>query len=285
MEKGVRQKQKTRCKAVREERNVLSMTVTVRWPKVRRALPTKDPIRQRLRHSNPTKVESSYQPSRHNRSHHNRSHHSRSSRVEDRKIKVDKDVQDLKEKYNKITFFIKNGKGQSTAEHLMLKTTLPFTDWAMKFPLPHKFKDPRVDKYDGRGDPSDHVEGFRAHLALHGTPDEIACRAFPLTLKRVVKEWFGNLQPQSIDNFDMLERQFLNQFLAVRRRKENPAYLLSLVQGKEESLKDYMQRFNQKKLTIKSLDKLTILSVLMNGIKMEGPLMAELAQRSTMGTF
>jgi hypothetical protein len=129
------------------------------------------------------------------------------------------------------------------------------------------------------------VEGFRPHLALHGTPIEIACRAFPLNLRGVAKEWFSNLKPQSIYNFDMLGRQFLNQFLAVQRRKKNPAYLLSLVQGKEESLKDYMQRFNQEKLMVESLDEQTILSALMNGIKTEGPLMAKLAQRPTLGTL
>jgi hypothetical protein len=128
-----------------------------------------------------------------------------------------------------MAFFMENGEGQSTAEHLMMKTTLPFTNRVMKFPLPDNFKDPRVEKYDKSGDPSDHVEGFCAHLALHGTPNEIACRAFPLTLKGVAKEWFSNLKPQSIDNFNTLGRQFLNQFLAVRRRKKNPAYLLSLV--------------------------------------------------------
>jgi hypothetical protein len=135
----------------------------------------------------------------------------------------------------------------------MTKTTSPFTDRVMRFPLPDKFKDPRVDKYDGSGDPFDHVEGFRTHLAPHGTPDEIACRAFPFTLKGVAKEWFSNLKPQSIDSFDMLGCQFLNQFLAVQRRKKNPAYLISLVQGKAKSLKDYLQRFNQEQLTVESL--------------------------------
>jgi hypothetical protein len=139
----------------------------------------------------------------------------------------------------------------------MTKTTLPFTNRVLNFPLPDKFKDPRVDKYDGSRDPSDHKEGFRAHLALHGTPDEIACRAFPLTLKGVAKDWFSNLKPQSIDNFDTLGRQFMNQFLAVRRRKKNPAYLLSLVQEKEEPLKDYLHRFNQEKLTVENPDDQT----------------------------
>jgi hypothetical protein len=125
----------------------------------------------------------------------------------------------------------------------------------MRFPLLGKFKDPQVDKYNKSGDHSNHIEGFCTHLALHGTPDKIACRAFPLTLKGVAKEWFGNLKPQSIDSFDMLGCQFLNQFLAIRRRKKNPAYLLSLVQRKAKSLKDYLQRFNQEKLTVESPDE------------------------------
>jgi hypothetical protein len=167
----------------------------------------------------------------------------------------------------------------------MTKTTLSFTDQVMRFPLPYKFKDPQVEKYDRSEDPSDHVEGFRAHLALHNTPDEIVYRAFPLTLKGVAKEWFGNLKPQSIDSFDTLGCQFLNQFIAVQRRKKSPAYLLSLVQGKAESLKDYMQRFNQEKLMVKSPDEQMILLALMNGIKAEGPLMAELARRPTLGAL
>jgi hypothetical protein len=194
-------------------------------------------------------------------------------------------MKDFEEKYKEMVLFMENGEGQSTAERLMTKTTLPFTNRVLNFPLPDKFKDPRVDKYDGNGDPSDHVEGFRAHLAFHGTLDEIACRAFPLTLKGVAKDWFNNLKPQSIDNFDMLGRQFMNQFLVVRRRKKNPAYLLSLVQEKEEPLKDYLHRFNQEKLTVENPDDHTILSALMNSIKADGPLMAKLARRPTLGTL
>jgi hypothetical protein len=78
----------------------------------------------------------------------------------------------------------------------------------MKFPFLDKFKVPRVDRYDGSGDHFDHMEGFRANLILYGTPDQIACRAFPLTLKRVAKEWFGNLSSKSIDNFDTLDANF-----------------------------------------------------------------------------
>ncbi|XP_059436771.1 uncharacterized protein LOC132169835 [Corylus avellana] len=79
----------------------------------------------------------------------------------------------------------------------------------MRFPLPDKFKMPRVDKYDGSKDPSDHMESFRDHIILHDTPDEIACQAFLLTLEGVAKEWFGGLSPKSVDSFDYLGQQFL----------------------------------------------------------------------------
>jgi hypothetical protein len=45
------------------------------------------------------------------------------------------------------------------------------------------------------------MEGFHAHLILHDTFDEIACQAFPLTLKGVAKEWFDNLSTKSVDSF------------------------------------------------------------------------------------
>ena len=55
--------------------------------------------------------ESRHQRSHHSWSHRSWSHHSLFSKVEDKKIKVDKDVQDLKEKYDKMAFFMENGEG------------------------------------------------------------------------------------------------------------------------------------------------------------------------------
>ncbi|XP_059431559.1 uncharacterized protein LOC132165071 [Corylus avellana] len=173
-----------------------------------------------------------------------------------------------------------NGDERLIAKDLMQNTNLPFTDRVMRHPLPDKLKVPRVDKYDGSGDPTNHIESFRAHLILHDTPDEIACRAFPLTLKGAAKEWIEELSVKSVDNFNTLRRLFLSQFLATRKGK-NPTYLLSLKQGKSESLKDYMLRFNWEKLTVESPNEQTVLLVLMNGVKAEGPLMAEIAKKPT----
>jgi hypothetical protein len=78
---------------------------------------------------------------------------------------------------------------------------LPFIEWVKAYPMPDKFKMPRIEKYDGSEDPQAHLEAFREHIILHGTPDEIACRAFPLTLKGVLKDWFTGLPLKSMGTF------------------------------------------------------------------------------------
>jgi hypothetical protein len=98
----------------------------------------------------------------------------------------------------------------------------------MAFPMPDKFKMPRVEKYDGSKDPTKHVENFRAN--------DVACRAFLLTLAEVANDWFTRRPPKSVDNFKDLGYLFLAQLLATRKRKKNPACLMALRQGKDESL-------------------------------------------------
>jgi hypothetical protein len=139
---------------------------------------------------------------------------------------------------------------------------------------------PRIEKYDGSEDPQAHLEAFREHLILHGTPDEIACRAFPLTLKGVAKDWFTGLPLKSVGTFKELGRLFLTQFLATRKRKKNATCLLTMRQGNEESLKDFMLRFNKEKLEVDSPDDKTMLNALMQGVRAEGPLMAEVGRKN-----
>ena len=65
---------------------------------------------------------------------------------------------------------------------------LSFFEHGRAYIMPDKFKMPRVKKYNGSEDPQAHLEAFREHIVLHGTLNEIACRAFPLTLKGMAKD-------------------------------------------------------------------------------------------------
>ncbi|XP_059441931.1 uncharacterized protein LOC132174263 [Corylus avellana] len=161
-------------------------------------------------------------------------------------------MEDLKKKYEELTCKLAAKEEKSPARELMDNTDLPFIDRVLGFPLPDNFKMPRVKEFDGNSDPSEHMESIRAHFSLHIFSDEIACRIFPLTLEGVAKDW-----------------------------KKHSACSLSLRQGKEESLKDFMLRFNKEKLLVENPSDQTVLSVLWHRVRPNGPLMAEVSKSST----
>jgi hypothetical protein len=187
-------------------------------------------------------------------------------------------VEDLKKKYAFILQQMEGEDPKSTAWEMLDDENLPFPEQVRAYAMPDKFKMPRVEKYNESGDPNVHLATFRQHLILYGTLDEIECRAFPLTLIEVAKDWFTGLPPKSVDNFKELAYQFLAQFLATRKRKKNVTYLLTMRQGNKESLKDFMLRFNKEKHEVDSPNKKTMLNALMQGVKVDGPLMANIAK-------
>jgi hypothetical protein len=214
------------------------------------------------------------------RSHRSKQHRDKSRREESRHSLHDAKMKDLEDKYSRILCQMEGEHPELTAWDMLEDESLPFTERVKAYPMPDKFKMPRIEKYDGSEDPQDHLKAFREHLILHGTPDEIACRAFPLTLKGVAKDWFTGLPPKSVGTFKELGRLFLTQFLATRKRKKNATCLLTMRQGKEESLKDFMLRFNKEKLEVDSPDDKIILNALMQGVRAEGPLMAEVGRKN-----
>ena len=105
---------------------------------------------------------------------------------------------------------------------------LPFLERVRAYAIPYKFKLPHVRKYDGSGDPNVYLATFQEHLILHGTPDKIVGRAFPLTLTGVAKDWFIKLPPKLVNNFKELGYLFLAQFLVTQKRKRNITCLLTM---------------------------------------------------------
>jgi hypothetical protein len=114
-------------------------------------------------------------------------------------------MKDLEDKYTRMLRRMDGEDPGLMAWDMLEDESLPFTRRVKAYPMPDKFKMPRIEKYDGNGDPQEHLEAFREHIVLHGTPDEIACRAFPLTLKGVAKDWFTGLPPKSVGTFKDLD--------------------------------------------------------------------------------
>jgi hypothetical protein len=149
------------------------------------------------------------------------------------------------------------------------------------FRLLEKFKVLDIKTYTGQEDPVQHLDNYQAHLELQGTPDEVAYRAFPLTLSGNAQEWSRRLPPKSIRNFDEFRKMFLTQFMAGIVRRKLARTLMSIQQGRDESLKEFLQRFNQARLTTESPTEEFVPSALYQGIKKDRPLMADLARKPT----
>ena len=69
-------------------------------------------------------------------------------------------MEELKKKVEKMAKQIEDGGDGAPSEDVMKSTNLPFIDQVMRYPFLDKFKVPRVDKYDGSGDPTEHIESF-----------------------------------------------------------------------------------------------------------------------------
>ncbi|KAL2474432.1 Integrase catalytic domain-containing protein [Abeliophyllum distichum] len=114
----------------------------------------------------------------------------------------------------------------------------------MSVPLPSKFKE-LSGEFDGTTNPIDHIHTFQDWVRLHGWPDAIACRAFPITLKKDAREWFDKLPPRSISSFSEFANKFVIWFSSSARKKKIAIRLMQLMQEKGESLREYMSRFNR----------------------------------------
>jgi hypothetical protein len=193
--------------------------------------------------------------------------------------RLQKMVQDLGTKYDALSKTIdqkRDGK-ESLVDNLFQHKESIFTKEVSNFDLPGRFKVPDIPVFSGSEDPVEHLDNFRSHVSLHKTPDAVACRAFPLTLSGKARDWLRNLPPRSIDCFDALGRKFLAQFVSGRARRKPRGYLLSVRKGPNESLKDYLWRFNQEKLDTESAPDDFIYGAIFQGLKKDAPLMAELA--------
>lgn len=71
----------------------------------------------------------------------------------------------------------------------------------------------QLEAYDRLKDPLNHLEMFKTLMHLQGVPDEIMFRAFPTTLKGLVRMWFSKLAPNTISTFKELSGHFVTHFI------------------------------------------------------------------------
>ncbi|MCI12847.1 hypothetical protein A2U01_0033954, partial [Trifolium medium] len=79
------------------------------------------------------------------------------------------------------------------------------------------------------------------------------CRLFVLTLKGAAVTWFKGLEDDFIDSWRELCRAFSSHLTARKRQPKTMASLINIIRRKEESLRDYIERFIRKAIEIKGV--------------------------------
>ena len=91
--------------------------------------------------------------------------------------------------------------------------------------------------------------------------------AFSTTLKKEGLRWFISLPKNSISHFWQLADQFLAHFATSKAYKKTSASLINIKQGRDESLKNYLARFNRVALEMKDLPQAVAMHLILVDLK------------------
>ena len=97
-------------------------------------------------------------------------------------------------------------------------------------------------------------------------------------LSGIALEWFHGLKPKSIASFNQLRAEFVSRFISLKMRKNDKSYLLSLKQGKAETLKSYVRRFTKEINTVEGFIDIDVIDALREGLQ-EGELLKSMVRK------
>ncbi|GAU44076.1 hypothetical protein TSUD_368880 [Trifolium subterraneum] len=115
-------------------------------------------------------------------------------------------------------------------------------------------KPPQLEKYDGFTDPDIHIKNIDGILNYQAVKGGIKCRIFPTTLVEGAMAWYRSLPQGSITSWKDLCKQFASHFTASRKHPKTEANLEAVVQGPNETLRSYIERFNKEVVQVDVID-------------------------------
>ncbi|KAL5580406.1 hypothetical protein UlMin_012848 [Ulmus minor] len=173
-------------------------------------------------------------------------------------------IADLQEQIERLQ---RNNDPRNVAvKNLLEETESPFSEDIRAAPMPPRLKLPDL-KYDGTGDPAEHLETYKSWMELNSGTNAFQCQAFVITLTGIARRWFRTLRPGSVFSFRQLSESFISQF-AVNKVQRKPARHLYTVRQKEnESTEAFLNRFVKEEMSVKDRNDSTACGALMAGLR------------------
>ncbi|KAM2749861.1 hypothetical protein EV2_028717 [Malus domestica] len=135
--------------------------------------------------------------------------------------------------------------------HTSLFYSKPYSKKIDALKMPRGYQPPKFMQFDGKGNPKQqHVAHFVETCNNAGTEGDYLAKQFVRSLKGNAFEWYTDLEPESINSWEQLEREFLNRFYSTRRTV-SMLELTSTKQWKDEPVIDYINRWRTLSLDCK----------------------------------
>ncbi|GAB2267768.1 hypothetical protein Dimus_038682 [Dionaea muscipula] len=93
------------------------------------------------------------------------------------------------------------------------------------------------------------------------------CRSFLASFKGAARQWFASLQPRMISRFSQLKDSFVGQFANSCTFARATPSLFSVKQRTDESLRDFMSKFNKAYIQIPGLGGDVAMVALQTGLR------------------
>ncbi|XP_057246818.1 uncharacterized protein LOC104908818 [Beta vulgaris subsp. vulgaris] len=158
----------------------------------------------------------------------------------------------------------------------------PFADPIALIEVPKRFSVPSMKLYDGTADPNDHVAQYKQRMITILIPKNMReacmCKGFGSTLTGPALQWFINLNNGTISSFAQLVNAFNMQFASSRKMEKQASDLHRIMQKSDESLKEFVNRFNREKVSIPNCDARTAIEAFRRGLDEESDLYKELTK-------
>ncbi|KAM1822535.1 hypothetical protein ACFX1X_024940 [Malus domestica] len=105
--------------------------------------------------------------------------------------------------------------------------------------MPMGYQPPKFIQFDGKGNPKQHVAHFIETCNNAGTEGDYLTKQFVRSLKGNAFEWYTDLEPESINSWEQLEKEFLNRFYSTGHTM-SMLELTSTKQWRDEPVVDYI---------------------------------------------
>ncbi|CAL2246851.1 unnamed protein product [Prunus armeniaca] len=118
--------------------------------------------------------------------------------------------------------------------------------------MPTGYQPPKFQQFNGNGNSKHHIAYFVETCNNAGTEGDYLVKQFVRSLKGNAFDWYIDLEFESLDSWDQMERKFLNRFYS-SCRTVSMMELTYTKQWKDEHVVDYINRWRSLSLDCKDM--------------------------------